>query len=116
MKKTFSHVGIPTTESKAGEIYAADMKLHLTDFTASANNIEWLRFDADCEMPKEIMEHTHVAYVVDSLEEAIAGEKVILDPCDVDENLRIAFIVDGEGCPVEFMEFKGEAAASGSAY
>ena len=30
MKKTFSHVGIPTTGSKQGEIYSADMKLFLT--------------------------------------------------------------------------------------
>ena len=114
MKKSFSHVGIPTTESKAGEVYSADMKLFLTDFSESEHNIEWLRFDADCEMPKEIQEHTHIAYVVENLEEAISGQKVILDPCSVSDTLRIAFIVDGEGCPVEFMEVSGEAA--GSAY
>lgn len=114
MKKSFSHVGIPTTESKVGEVYSADMKLFLTDFSDSEHNIEWLRFDADCEMPKEIQEHAHVAYVVDNLDEAIAEQKVILAPCSVSDTLRIAFIVNGEGCPVEFMEFSGEAA--GSAY
>ncbi len=114
MKKIFSHIGIPTTESKAGEVYSADMKLYLTDFSESEHSIEWLRFDADCEMPKEIQEHSHVAYVVENLEEAIAGQTVILDPCSVSDTLRIAFIVDGEGCPIEFMEFSGEAA--GAAY
>ncbi|MCF7847477.1 MAG: hypothetical protein K9M45_01405 [Kiritimatiellales bacterium] len=114
MKKTFNHVGIPTTESKTGEVYSADMKLHLTDFANSEHNIEWLRFDADCGMPREIQEHTHVAYVVENLEEAIAGQKVILDPCPVNDTLRIAFIVDSEGCPIEFMEFSGEA--TGTAY
>ncbi len=113
MKKTFNHVGIPTTEPKAGEVYSADMKLHLTDFTNSEHNIEWLRFDADSAMPKEIQELTHIAYVVDNLEEAIAGEKVILDPVAVSDTMRIAFIVDSEGCPIEFMEMSGEA---GSAY
>ena len=114
MKKTFSHVGIPTTESKVGEVYSADMKLFLTDFSESEHNIEWLRFDADSEMPKEIQEHTHIAYVVENLDEAVAGQKVILDPCSVSDTLRMAFIVDAEGCPVEFMEISGEAA--GSAY
>jgi hypothetical protein len=114
MKKTFNHVGIPTTESKKGENYSADMKLFITDFAESEHNIEWLRFDADCGMPKEIQEQTHVAYVVENLEEAIAGQKVILDPCSISDTLRIAFIVDAEGCPIEFMEFSGEAA--GTAY
>ena len=107
--KTFSHVGIPTTESKTGENYSADMKLFITDFSESEHNIEWLRFDADCEMPKEIQEQTHIAYIVDDLEKAIEGENVILDPCPVNETLRIAFIVDAEGCPIEFMEFSEEA-------
>ncbi len=114
MTKTFSHVGIPTTESKAGETYAEGMKLHLTDFANSEHNIEWLRFDADCEMPREIQDHTHIAYIVEDLDAAIAGQKVILDPVAVNESLRIAFIVDGEGCPIEFMEMSGGDA--GSAY
>jgi hypothetical protein len=114
MKKTFSHVGIPTTESKQGENYSADMKLFITDFSESENNIEWLRFDADCEMPREIQEQTHIAYAVENLEEAIADQKVILEPCAISDELRIAFVVDAEGCPIEYMEFSGEAA--GNAY
>lgn len=114
MKKTFSHVGIPTTESKAGENYSADMKLHITDFAQSEHHIEWLRFDADCEMPKEIQEHTHVAYAVENLEEAIGGQRVILEPVALSDELRIAFVVDAEGCPVEYMEYSGESA--GTAY
>jgi hypothetical protein len=102
-------VGIPTTESKKGETYSADMKLFLTDFSESEHNIEWLRFAADCEMPKEIQEQPHIAYVVENLEEAIEGQKVVLDPCSVNDTLHIAFIVDAEGCPVEFMEFSGES-------
>lgn len=114
MKKTFCHVGIPTTESKAGETYAEGMKLHITDFANSEHNIEWLRFDADCEMPREIQDHTHIAYIVENLDEAIAGQKIILDPVEVSDTLRIAFIVDAEGCPIEFMEMSGDDA--GSAY
>ncbi len=101
----FSHIGVPTTESKVGEVYSPEMKLFYTDFTASKHNVEWLRFDADCEMPKEILEQPHVAFVVDSLESAIGDQKVILPPCVVNEELKIAFVVDAEGCPVEYMEF-----------
>ena len=107
----FNHVGIVTTEPKQGETYSPDMKLHLTDFSKSEHKIEWLRFDSDSQMPKEIMTHTHIAYEVDDLAAAIAGKQVILGPVDINESLSIAFIVDSEGCPIEYMQFKGQAAA-----
>jgi len=46
-----------------------------------------------------------VAYKVDSLDEALAGRKVIVQPFAPMEGLRVAFIDDG-GAPVEFLEFK----------
>ena len=102
----FSHVGILTKTPKAGETYSDGMKLHLTDFSKSEHKIEWLRFEAGSPMPKELQEQTHIAYEVDNLAEAIKGKKVILPPTPINESLTIAFIVDGEGCPIEYMEMK----------
>lgn len=101
--RKFSHIGIPTTEVKENESFMEGGKIHLTDFNTSANKIEWLRFAPDSPMPELLKEQTHIAWMVDSLEEAMKGQEVLLEPFDAAENLRVAFIVE-EGIPVELME------------
>ena len=102
--RRFNHVGIPTTATHQGEIYSEDMKLFLTDYTNSENRIEWLRFDEDSPMPKELQNTAHIAYEVDNLEEAIQGKKVLLEPFYANETLRIAFVMDDEA-PIELMQY-----------
>lgn len=106
MNMKFNHVGIIATEPKAGEVYNPGMKIYLTDYSCSEHRIEWIRPTAESEMPKEILTQTHIAYEVEDLEAAIAGKKVILPPCPINDELTIAFIVDSEGCPIEYMQFK----------
>ncbi len=100
--RTFNHVGIPTTEPKAGENYAEGMKLHLTDFSKSPNTIEWLRFDKDSWMHPLIQTKTHIAYTVDNLEEEMKGKPVLLPPTDLGDGTWIAFIEE-EGIAIELM-------------
>lgn len=102
--KKFNHVGIPTTHSHEGETYSEEMKLFLTDFTESENRIEWLRFAKDSPMPKEIQNTAHVAYEVDDLEKALKGQKVLVEPFNASDTLRVAFIMDDEA-PVELMQY-----------
>jgi hypothetical protein len=46
----------------------------------------------------------HVGFIVDDLEEAIAGREILIAPnCPVD-GITVAFIVDN-GAPVEFLQF-----------
>ncbi len=59
--RTIDHIGIPTTEPKAGEVYVEGMKVFLTNYADSTNRIEWLRFESDSWMPKLIQERTHIA-------------------------------------------------------
>jgi hypothetical protein len=46
----------------------------------------------------------HVAYTVENLDEAIAGQNVIWPPFEPFPGIRVAFILD-EGAPVEYLEF-----------
>ncbi|MDR9829224.1 hypothetical protein RCJ22_26905 [Vibrio sp. FNV 38] len=102
--RKFNHVGIPTKETHQGEVYSAEMKLYLTDFTESENRIEWLRFDDDSAMPEELKNTAHIAYEVDDLEKEIEGQKVLLAPFNSSDTLRIAFIMDDEA-PIELMQY-----------
>ena len=102
---TFSHWGIPTTEEKPGMTYIEGIKTAITDFAASPFAVEWLKFDADCTMPKLIQQMPHVAFIVKDMTAALAGEKVIVDPFPVGDNLVCAFI-EGDGFAVELMQFK----------
>ncbi len=103
--RKFNHVGIPTTSPKEGEIYVEGMKLFLTDFHNSANKIEFLRFEEDSQMPEILKTHAHIAYEVPSLETAMEGKKVVLEPFQGGEGLMCAFIEE-EGIAIELMCFE----------
>ena len=45
----------------------------------------------------------HVAYLVDSLEDAMRGEKTIAEPFDVFGEVLVSFI-EVDGAPVEFVQ------------
>lgn len=102
--RKFNHVGIPTTIKKENEIYVEGMKLFLTDFSKSDNKIEFLRFEADSQMPEILKTHAHLAYEVPSLENAMKDKKVVLEPFQGGEGLMCAFIEE-EGVAIELMCF-----------
>jgi hypothetical protein len=101
----FHHYGVPTQTKQPNEVYMDGMKLHLTDPMSHPFKIEFLRFEADSQVPAPIQNTPHAAYVVDNLEEAMAGKEVILDATDVNDELRIAFVYDNEAV-IELMEMK----------
>jgi hypothetical protein len=102
--RKFNHVGIPTTIPKEGEFYVEGMKLFLTDFSKSPNKIEFLRFEADSQMPEILKTHGHIAYEVPNLESAMEGKTVVLEPFQGGEGLTCAFIEE-EGIAIELMCF-----------
>lgn len=103
MKKEFHHVGIPTRNPQPNEIHLADAKLYVTDANKAENRIEMLRFEPGSPLPEILKTTAHVAYVVDNLEAALAGQRVILPPFVPMPGVRVAFIQDGE-VPVEFLQ------------
>ncbi|MEZ8967025.1 hypothetical protein AB4343_16455 [Vibrio breoganii] len=101
--RKFSHIGIPTQTEHSGENFMQDIGLYATDYAKSENQIEWLRFLDDSPMPEELKNTAHVAYEVDDLEEALKGQKVLIEPFSPNESVKIAFILEDEA-PVELMQ------------
>lgn len=99
----FSHIGIPTTQKREGEIYLEDAKLHITDFSQHPYKIEWLRFEDGSPMPEILKTTAHVAFMVEDLEKAMDGKETLLEPFSPLEGLKVAFILD-DGAPVELMQ------------
>jgi hypothetical protein len=99
----YLHFGVPTTQEKnwAGHIDA--LGVSVTDSSADPFGIEWLKFDANSPMHKDIQTKAHSAYQVDDLDAAIKGKTILLAPMSPNPNLRIAFI-DHEGAVIELCQ------------
>jgi len=97
------HIGIPTTEVKPNEVYMADAKLYITEIDDSPNKVEWLRFEEGSPMPELLRRSPHIAYVVPSIEQAMAGQEVLLPPFSPKEGMTCGFIIE-EGLPIEVIE------------
>lgn len=102
---TFHHFGVPTSVKMGEENYIEGAKVHVTDPEKHPFRIEFLRFDADSGMPDVLKNGAHAAFLVDSLEAALAGQEVLIPPFDATDELRCAFIKDGDAV-IEVMEKK----------
>ncbi len=108
MNLRYHHLGIPTAEGKAGEVYLPAHKVHVSGYETSPYGIEWMRYEADSPVPELVKTVPHVAFQVDDLEAAIAGKTVLIAPNSPSPGVRVAFIVD-DGAPVEFLEIETPA-------
>jgi hypothetical protein len=103
----FSHIGVITDEPKAGEVFVEATRVWITDFTKHPYHVEWLRFEPDSPVTGPVREQPHVAYKVASIEAASRGMRVLLEPFQPMENLRVGFYQSNDGAVIEFMEFSG---------
>jgi len=103
-KLRYHHVGIPTDRPLPKEDYIAAHKAYASGYSRSPYGIEWMKFDPDCLLPELVKNVPHVAFVVDDLQEAIAGKEILIVPNSPAAGIRVAFIVDN-GAPVEFLQF-----------
>ena len=104
----FSHIGLITDEPKEGEIFVEATRVWITDFVKHPFHVEWLRFEPDSSLTGPVRNQPHVAYHVDSIEEASRGMSVLLEPFWPMENLRVGFYQTADGAVVELMEYKGD--------
>jgi hypothetical protein len=100
---TFHHFGVPTHTKQDHETYIDGAKVYVTDPDRHPYRVEFLRFEPDSPMHKDIINKPHAAYVVDDLEAALDGKSVIVEPFDATESLRVAFINDN-GAVIELMQ------------
>jgi hypothetical protein len=99
------HIGIPTSEIRPGERYAASVDMYTTDDLTGPLPIQWHRFGPDCKLAEPMRTQPHIAYKVDNLEAAIAGHVVILGPYEPLDDFRVA-VIDNNGMPIELIETK----------
>ena len=105
VKMVFSHIGIVTSEKKAGERFVPATRVWVTDFQNHPYHVEWLRFEPDTPVTGPIRHMPHVAYEVDSIKAASKGLKELLAPFEAGIAV-VGFYQSKDGAVVEFMEMK----------
>ncbi len=98
----YHHIGIPTLTPRPNEKYSSTFKMYTTDGD-NPFRIQWHRFEKDCPLHSLIQSLPHVAFKVRSIDKAIAGRTVLLDPYYPFDGFRVA-MVEIDGAPVEFIE------------
>jgi hypothetical protein len=63
-----------------------------------------MRFESGSPVPELVQRVPHVAFEVDDLAAAIAGQDILIAPNSPSPGVTVAFIVS-DGAPVEFLQF-----------
>jgi hypothetical protein len=99
----FDHIGIPAEAKRDGMRYLESKRLWLTSPADHPYRVEWLWYEDGSPETQLVRTRPHVAYVVDSLEDALAGQNVVAEPFDVFGEVRVAFVAV-DGAPIEFVQ------------
>jgi hypothetical protein len=99
----FDHIGIPAPQKRNGMRYLESKRLWLTSPAAHPFRVEWLWYEDGSPEVELVRTLPHVAYRVDSLEDALDGQRVVAQPFDVFGEVRVAFI-EVDGAPIEFVQ------------
>jgi hypothetical protein len=100
----YHHLGVPTDRPLPEDDYIAGHKMFASGYDQSPYGIEWMKFDPDCPLPELVKTVPHLAFVVDDLQAAIAGQEILIAPNSPSDGVTVAFIVDN-GAPVELLQF-----------
>jgi hypothetical protein len=110
MKMAFDHIGIMTTEPQANEIWIEASQVWITNPRRHPQRIEYLRPREFPQVPPEqvglwkLWHWPHIAYRVEDLRAALAGEEIVLGPFFPGEFVEVAF-VHKHGAIVEYMQY-----------
>ncbi|WP_392538847.1 helicase [Legionella sp. 227] len=102
MNYQYHHVGIPITEPRPGERYSSLMDTY-TSGGELPGRIQYHRFGPNCPLHPLIQTQPHIAYKVESIDEAIKGKHVLLEPYFPLKDFRVAMIEE-HGAVIEFIE------------
>lgn len=100
----YHHLGIPTQTPQPGETHLADLKVYCTDHESNPFGIQWMRYEEDCPLPELVRTVPHVAFEVEDLQRALAGQEILIAPNSPSPGVLVAFIVC-DGAPVEFLQY-----------
>lgn len=99
----YNHVGIPTKERFEGEIELPHLKLTVSDHQNNPFGIQWQRYWDEAPYPELVKTVAHVAFEVEDLDSALAGQKIIIQPNSPSPGVIVAFI-EVNGAPVELLQ------------
>jgi hypothetical protein len=99
----FDHIGIPAPAKREEMRFLESKRLWLTSPADHPFRVEWLWYEPGSAEHELVRSVSHVAYRVDSLEDAMEGHRVIAEPFDVFGEVRVSF-VEVDGVPVEFVQ------------
>ena len=108
----YHHLGIPTKNKLKDERHLKHLKMYVSGYGKNPYGVEWIRFEEDAPYPELVKTVPHVAFEVNNIEEAIKGEKVIIEPNSPSRGVLVAFIEDN-GAPIEFLEVDRTIAEEG---
>jgi len=100
----YHHLGIPTDVPQPEESYLEKFKLYCTDHENNPFGIQWMRYEPECPLPELVKRLPHMAFVVEDLQQALIGYKVIIEPNSPSEGILVAFI-ECNGAPIEFLQY-----------
>jgi hypothetical protein len=63
----YHHLGIPTIKKMPGERYLEGHHVWVSGYEESNYNIEWMRYEPECTLPKIVKTIPHVAFEVDDV-------------------------------------------------
>ena len=99
----YNHIGILTTERFKGEIDLPHLKITVSDHANNPFGIQWQRYWEDAPYPELVKTVPHVAFEVEELDAALAGQTVLIPPNSPSPGVVVAFI-EVNGAPVELMQ------------
>jgi hypothetical protein len=99
----YNHIGIPTTQRFAGEIDLPHLAMTVSDHQNNAFGIQWQRYWDGAPYPELVKTVPHVAFEVEDLASALAGQTILIAPNQPSNGLVVAMI-EVNGVPVELMQ------------
>ncbi len=99
----YNHIGIPTIARFDGEIDLPHLKITVSDHANNPFGIQWQRYWDDAPYPELVKTVPHVAFEVEDLQAALAGQKIIIAPNSPSAGVLVAFI-EVNGAPVELLQ------------
>jgi hypothetical protein len=105
MPRRFHHIGLTADMPQPGESWVEKTRVWVTDPDDHPQKIEWLRYAPDSPVSEDFQSRPHIAYTTDSLDEAMAGKPVVLEPMEVgDPPFGRAVFVEEDDVIVEYIE------------
>ncbi len=103
----YHHTGIPMKKPMPGERYIPQFGMFVCGFPESPFGIEFMRFEKNSPIHPYVQQNTHVAFVVDDIEEAIkiSGCEVLCPPNPPSEGVQVAMLRHGDAV-IEIMKFE----------